>query len=137
MNNKNSSIFFPITILVVIFCFLMIEIVANKYQETINLKQLETKVQLSSVITNLVHQTQIERGMSSGYIASHGKIFVTTIKKQRQKTTKALNDFKKMILKDLEFSENKIHCIDLCIDLLNNLKKLSKKEFELEIKKYP
>jgi NifU-like protein involved in Fe-S cluster formation len=46
-------------------------------------------------------------------------------------------DFKKMILKDLEFSENKIHCIDLCIDLLNNLKKLSKKEFELEIKKYP
>ncbi len=46
--------------------------------------QLEQMVEFSIRISNLVHESQKERGMSAGYLGSKGKKFVSEIVTQRQ-----------------------------------------------------
>jgi len=58
--------------------------------------QLQAMTELSVNSSNLVHELQKERGMTSGFIGSKGQKFATEIKGQRQATNekiKVLHDF--------------------------------------------
>ena len=87
-----------------------------------NNKKLENAILLASGISNLLHETQKERGATAGYIGSGGKKFVTKLPNQRKLTDGKIAALKKNIAK-----------IDLTIypkpfqnNLNSSLKKLSK-----------
>jgi methyl-accepting chemotaxis protein len=62
-----------------------------------SLKNVETLVELSSVMSRLVHETQKERGASAGYLGSKGKKFVDTLSNQKTLTNKRVNEFNSFI----------------------------------------
>ncbi len=61
-------------------------------------------VDLSAKLSLLVHETQKERGMSSGFIGSKGAKFKEQLKSQRELTNKELNDLKN-ILESIDYSK--------------------------------
>jgi methyl-accepting chemotaxis protein len=67
----------------------MVEESSNKSM----LNKVEHLVALSSVMSNLVHETQKERGASAGYLGSKGKKFVQKLPDQRKLTDKRLAEF--------------------------------------------
>ncbi len=87
----------------------------EKLSENADIKEL---TQLSVKISNVVHETQKERGMSAGFVGSHGKKFGAQLSKQRVLTdaqihklydflsehdiTKIGSQFKKDITKTLQ-----------------------------------
>jgi len=95
MNTSKTNIFIPISILLIIFSILTISIVNTKYQKNIELHTLTNNVNMSIITSKLIHELQMERGLSSGYIASKGKIFGEKLKIQRVQTKKEIAKFKK------------------------------------------
>ncbi len=54
-------------------------------------------VEISQVISKLVHETQKERGATAGYIGSEGESFRDVLKAQRKSTDKQLRVFKNLL----------------------------------------
>ena len=54
-----------------------------------NAKMMTDLVQLTIRIGSLVHELQIERGMTAGYLGSKGKSFATELQSQRRLTDEA------------------------------------------------
>ena len=69
-----------------------------------NNQQLETLINLSKKLSELIHETQKERGMSAGFLGSHGKKFVTMLPKQRSLTDEKIKQYKNFI-KEIDFSQ--------------------------------
>ena len=67
------------------------------HKESQKLEQLQKLVVLSQNISKLVHETQKERGMSAGYIASRGMKFRDKLHEQRKSTDARLKEFKMYI----------------------------------------
>jgi len=69
-----------------------------------NKQNLVTLVNLSKVLSNLIHETQKERGASAGFVASKGHKFITILPNQRLSTNKKIalyhNTINKLILKN-------------------------------------
>jgi len=54
---------------------------------------------LAVAVSNLVHETQKERGATAGYVGSKGKNFVKRLPAQKMLTDKKLQEFKKVLSK--------------------------------------
>jgi methyl-accepting chemotaxis protein len=67
------------------------------HKESQKLEQLQKLVVFSQKISKLVHETQKERGMSAGYLASGGVKFRDKLPKQRETTDQQLKSFKNYI----------------------------------------
>lgn len=63
----------------------------RNYKSYSDMKQIRTMVQVSAEISRLVHELQKERGMTAGFIGSHGEKFASEIKTQRNETDKNLD----------------------------------------------
>jgi methyl-accepting chemotaxis protein len=67
-------------------------------------QQLSELIVLSQSLSKLIHETQKERGMSAGYIGSHGKKFKSMLPKQRKLTDERIKEYKEIISK-IDFSK--------------------------------
>ncbi len=67
-------------------------------------KKYAKATELSVKISNLVHETQKERGASAGFLGSKGTKFKDTLAKQRVLTLEKLNDVKEFT-KDFKFED--------------------------------
>jgi methyl-accepting chemotaxis protein len=65
----------------------------DKYQSKISLEQTSLLSQLAVSNSNLVHELQKERGMSTGFINSKGNAFVDALPVQRRLTDNQLQSF--------------------------------------------
>ena len=98
---KNLSIKTKLIILVSVFTFALLLVSGRliisdmgKYSE---LKVLKSGVTLSITVSNLVHETQIERGVTAKYLAKKGKDLSSITQElhtQRQKTDKKIVAYK-------------------------------------------
>jgi len=59
--------------------------------------QIKQNVALAVAVSNLVHETQKERGATAGYVGSKGKNFVKRLPAQKLVTDKRLAEFKKVL----------------------------------------
>jgi len=109
-----------------------------------NNTKLETLINLSKTLSELIHETQKERGMSAGFLGSHGKKFSTMLPKQRLLTDEKITKFKKMI-KKMDFSKfpkelkEKINTLMQYLVNLNGMRtKISEQQitFKEEVKWY-
>jgi PAS domain S-box-containing protein len=85
---KKKELVTPTIILILIFFILTGNLFYIKYNNYKSLLNLENGVNISIQLSNLVHELQKERGMSTGYISSNGKKFKEQLKIQRILTDK-------------------------------------------------
>ena len=108
MDLKKIKFFIPILALVVLFATLSFFVINAKYKKTEELSTLYNEILLVNKISLLVHEVQIERGMTMGYIATSGKKFKNELSIQRKKSDKAYNNLKKFIYKKVFYKNVKI-----------------------------
>ena len=101
-------------------------------QDTIKMRELES---ISIKASNLVHELQKERGMSTGYIGSLGKKFNIEIKDQWNWTNQNLEDLQAYLetLEDKNFSENFQVLLEDVIVQVQQLAKIQTQVLNLEI----
>ena len=87
---KKRELVTPTIILILIFIILTGNLFFIKYNNYKSLLNLENGVNISIQLSNLVHELQKERGMSSGYLSSNGKKFKEQLKMQRILTDKRI-----------------------------------------------
>ena len=71
INKLKTIVFLPIIIIAIGFGYFL----TNTYTEYQELQRLKTNIHKIKNISLLINNLQKERGLSSGYIASHGKLF--------------------------------------------------------------
>ena len=82
-----------------IFLLLLIFIqLRTLYKDYVQASKISKLVYVINDISNLVHETQVERGMSSGFLGSGGILYKDELKLQRTKSDKAYMIFKNRIL---------------------------------------
>ncbi len=109
-----------------------------------NNHKLETLINLSKKLSELIHETQKERGMSAGYLGSKGKKFATMLPKQRMLTDKKIQQYREFI-KKINFADfpselkEKVDELNSYLDNLNSMRnKVTNQEisFQEEVKWY-
>jgi len=92
--------------------------VENYIRDNLNItnKKVKDAVMVATTLSNLLHETQKERGATAGFIGSKGKKFVTKLPNQRSLTDKKLNNFLD-VLKNFDVAKYPI-------SLRNNAKKV-------------
>jgi len=101
-------------------------------------QELTELIVLSKTLSNLIHETQKERGMSAGYLGSKGKKFKDMLPKQRALTDKRVEELKKLVSSmdftkyDPEFKKD----LDKLYSYLKQLPQIRKKvdNFQISLK---
>ena len=100
----------------------------DSYNKHVNLDKLEKLIQLCNKTSLLIHEIQIERGASAGYLGNKNE-FIALLQLQREKTSyresefsEFLNSFDKKSFND-EFNSN----LKLALDELSKLQEYRKK----------
>ena len=91
MTNKikvQTKLLLPLFILLLIVLLLTTSLISHQYTKGSFLRELESGINLATNISQLIHSTQKERGMSSGFLASQGERFSTQLVEQRAITDK-------------------------------------------------
>ena len=96
--------------------------VENHIRDNLRIKneKLQNAVKIASNISNLLHETQKERGATAGFIGSNGKKFVTKLPNQRKLTDKRISK----LLNDLKAADISIYSKEFQTNLNISLKKL-------------
>jgi len=95
------------TVTIIILAVILINSTFSKVR---NLEDIEKTSQLLTSISLLLHETQKERGMSAGYLGSHGKNFKDKLPQQRKLTDKKINKLKKLLKElNIENIDDKIY----------------------------
>ena len=89
-----TKLLLPLSILMLIFLLLTTSLISNQYSKSLSLKELEKGVTLATHISNILHTTQKERGMTSGFITSHGEKFKNELLSQRNDTDNQVKKLK-------------------------------------------
>ncbi|NLC28635.1 MAG: chemotaxis protein, partial [Campylobacteraceae bacterium] len=71
----------------------------DEYQFKVRLDNVSVLVQVSKKLSLLIHETQKERGMSSGYTGSKGAQFVESLPKQHKLTDEILKEYQEFVQK--------------------------------------
>ncbi len=89
-------------------------------------KKLTELVYLSRSLSNLINETQKERGASAGFLGSKGEKFANILINQRRLTDEKIDEFKKMLSKmDLnEYPPELKNKIQMLLQYLNTLPKI-------------
>jgi len=95
--------------------------VAERIDLNEKIAQTADLVEISQMISKLVHETQKERGATAGYIGSNGENFREVLKSQRKETDKQLKLFKSVLLEKMDK-----YSPELRKKLKNILKKIDK-----------
>jgi len=84
--NENIKVLLPLSLFVLTLLVITTLLSSSAYFKFNALKELKVKIDLSSHISSLLHETQKERGFSSAVIASHGSNLKKELIKQRKLT---------------------------------------------------
>ena len=104
MSVKNKLIL-NITLPIIALVGISLIIIFDKMEENTKYAKFDTIVELSAKISQLVHETQKERGVTAGYIGSNGKRFSQKLNSQRDYTDAKIKELKSFI------KENRINDI--------------------------
>ncbi len=89
MSNRfktKTKFLLPISILILAFLMVTTSLVTTYYSKADSLQNLQKSVVLGTKISQLIHETQKERGYSSGYVTNNGLKFKKELLAQRART---------------------------------------------------
>ena len=99
----SNQLMLMVLIPLVSFLFFSINDILLRYDMTQDMKNLQTLERLSVSISNLVHETQKERGATAGFLGSKGESFNRELFEQKSLTNIKIKELNK-ILKVFDFS---------------------------------
>ena len=85
-------------------------------------EKVEHSVELTRPLSSLIHEMQVERGLSAGHIASEGVNFATELPKQRTAVDQAIARFDAVRGELLVFSPDRIQAIDTQLESLAEMR---------------
>ena len=135
IKNKLQALVILPLIVIIAYSFFLIK---NEYNIIRNLEHLNKIVILSTKISNLVHETQKERGLTAGFLASSGKIFSDKLRNQRELTDTLIKDIRSFTKGHaMKSSVNKSaeDTIHNALNILQNIDSIRSKINALEISK--
>jgi len=74
--------------------FYSANVLLEKYGTMTSMAKLEKLVELTDKLGDVIHDVQVERGMSAGFLASKGEKYSTELKTQRQVVDKGIAEFR-------------------------------------------
>jgi len=83
---SKTKFLLPISILLIAFLMVTTSLITTYYTKADSLRSLKKSVVLATKISQLIHETQKERGYSSGYITNNAKRFQKELALQKAKT---------------------------------------------------
>jgi len=113
---KRREFIVPTFIIIFIVLLLTINLFYIKYNNYKSLSNLENAINISIKLSNLVHEVQKERGMSSGYLTSDKKEFTKDLQKQRALTDINIKEYQKIFYK---YSETLPDIVKQSLELAN------------------
>ncbi len=122
--NITTKIYILISLPLIFIFVLSITNLLAIYDDKNNMLKLKSKVLLSQKISKLVHETQKERGMTAGFLASDGRSFSKKLIDQRLITDKIIDEMNTFMSSDfgVNIDENILMITNLAIKKLNNVK---------------
>ena len=109
------------------------------FEKESKMSQLKEVASLNAKISLLVHELQIERGSSSGFLSSKGEKFKDVLLAQREATNKSFEEFKKTLelITVSNYPDNGKLLIDNAIKELANIQSIRKSidDFQVDTKK--
>ncbi len=114
-----TQLLLPIITLGVIFIILIFSIVNTHYSKVKTLQELQNAVELAIKISNIIHETQKERGLTSGFLTNNGLKFKQKLLNQRLITDKTKENLSNFLL-----SLNSPNILKSLRKTLNDLKSL-------------
>ncbi len=127
---KKTKLKFTIPLILLAFIFIVQStlLINEHYKKKIYLEQLKNRIIISTKLSKLIHQTQIERGLSVGYSSSYSSRFETLLKKQRKKTDKYIKNiakfYKRYDIGNYPSIKHDIEIIAQSYDSLNKIRSL-------------
>jgi len=118
---RNVKLTIPISILILIVFWLTFNLLSKEFEQNSELNKLQKGILLTVKISKVIHEIQKERGMSAGFLVSHGVNFKSALLEQRKVTDKKILTFKKNTQNKpiLNSIDNKIKHLRDSIDMLS------------------
>ncbi len=129
-----TKLLLPLSILILIVLLLTTSLISQQYTKGKSLNELKNGINLATHISKLVHSTQIERGLSSGYLTNNGKKFKQELLKQRIITNKKIK-YLNIYIKTIK-NQNIVHNLKKIILDIKKLSPLRTKIDKLDISAY-
>ena len=120
--SKKLKLLIPIAILIIIFLTLTFYLINSKYTLTTSLQKTQNQIILATKLSKLIHETQIERGLSVGFVTNTGRKFHKKLKLQKVLTDKQIEKLKSLINKN-HYSQNISKSLGLVLKKLSKLEK--------------
>jgi len=127
-----TKILLPLSLLIVVVLVLTANMLSGKYNQGRSLLELEESMKLIKEISSLIHSTQKERGMSSGYLASKGKKFKNELLIQREITDNRIIELQNILslVKDEKIAKS----LKWALENIEKVKRIRRKIDHLTIK---
>jgi len=111
--------FFPLAFIISLSLYINLGL----YEKESKLVAVSEIINLNETISLLLHETQKERGASSGFLGSSGTKFKDTLISQRELTNKSIEEFKKTIsqIPASNYPDNGKYLIDNALKELSNI----------------
>lgn len=90
--NIKFKILIPVFILLSIFLLLNLSVLNTKINKYNSLTSLHVQIHLATNISKLIHEIQLERDLSIGYVMSKGNEFKNRLKQERVNVNKKTNE---------------------------------------------
>jgi len=127
-----TKMLLPLSLLIVVVLVLTASMLSGKYAQGRALLDLKENMKLITEISSLVHATQKERGMSSGYLASRGEKFKRELLMQREITNQRAKELQKMV--SLVSDKKVAHRLKWALEDIERLKDIRKEIDTIAIK---
>jgi methyl-accepting chemotaxis protein len=118
--NISKKLYLLLAIPALMITVYAIENIYRTYSDMRGYDDIKKLTSLSVKISNTVHETQKERGMSAGFIGSNGVKFKRLLPSQRAQTDKRMNELLESI-KNNNFDENFNKNLSDAIDMLKKI----------------
>ncbi len=131
-----SKLMFMISIPLLGLIIFSILLSKSYYEVYLNMSKLKDVTVLSTKISSLVHEIQKERGLTAGYLNSHGKKLKNQLEKQKKLTDIKMNEYNVYLnsIDTTDYSNEFLNTISLANNNLNKINTMRNNIFSLKIK---
>lgn len=117
---KTKLLFVIISVSIISSVFILL-FISNKYQEYTRFNDIVKLTEVSVMNAELIHELQIERGMSAGFLNSKGNKFTTELNNQRLKSNLKFENFKESISNHFSNEDDYFKMMEQSLKELNHL----------------
>lgn len=131
MIQLKMKLLLPIFILILVFIILISSVIDIYYSKTKSIEKLHNGIVLATYISKVLHETQKERGLSSGFLTNEGQKFKEELLIQRKLTDQSLKEIE--VFLSSTKNENIKESLEAALKSLPRLYDIRKKSSSLSI----